>query len=155
MHGVRATACEYIAKRIIEDEEDQDYLLQKLLLWRFSTIKDGEETEPANVIERAVDLHALVVIGSSGYQKAVRYLWNGWIIQSDTDMGHFVEFKNRDKTDFWLHFDPDRMRTPRYQNAVQVLMSILYLVLYTGAVNTVNEDGSIPHTLCIARLQLL
>ncbi|KAJ9653986.1 Calcium channel yvc1 [Neophaeococcomyces mojaviensis] len=143
LHDVRATACEYIAKRIIEDEEDQIYLMQKVLLWRFSVLKDGEETEPANVIERAVDMHALVVIGSSGYQKTVRYLWYGWIVQDDKDAGHFIDYKNRDKTDYWLHFDPDRMRTPMYQNAVQVLMSLLYLLLYTAAVNTVNEDGDL------------
>jgi len=35
------------------------------------------------------------------------------------------------------------MRVPRYQNAFQVLISLVYLGLYTGAVNTVNEDGDL------------
>ncbi len=80
---MRATACEVLAKRLIELEEDQDYLLQELLLKRYSILINGEETEPANAIERAVDLHALRVIGSSGYQKCVTYLWRGWLVQDD------------------------------------------------------------------------
>ena len=143
LHDVRAVACEIIAKRIIEDEEDQAFLLRKMLLERYSILRNGEETEPANVVERAVDMHALTVIGSSGYQKAVKYLWHGWIVQDDKDAGHFIEYKNRDKTDYWLHVDADRMRTPLYQNGVQIFFSILYLVLFTECVNTVNEDGDL------------
>lgn len=143
LHDVRAVACEIIAKRIIEDEEDQNYLLSQVLLQRFSIVRNGEETEPANVVERAVDLHALTVIGSSGYQKAVKYLWNGWIVQDDKDAGKFVEYKNRDNPDYWSHFDADRMRTPRYQNGLQIFFSLLYLILYTQCVNTVNEDGDL------------
>lgn len=44
------------------------YLLQSVLLKRYAIITDGLPTQPANVIEKAVDLHALLVIGSSGYQ---------------------------------------------------------------------------------------
>lgn len=143
LFDVRAVACEIIAKRIIEAEEDQDFLLNHVLLERFSMMRDGEETEPSNVIERAVDMHALDVIGSSGYQKAVKYLWNGWIVQDDKNAGKFIEYKARDNPDFWTHFDADRMRTPMYQNALQIFMSILYLALYTECVNTVNEDGDI------------
>ncbi|KAA8646454.1 putative potassium ion channel Yvc1 [Aspergillus tanneri] len=77
LHERRALTCEVIAKRIIEAEENQDAQLMATLLKRYSVFIDGEETMPANVIERAIDLHALRVIGSSGYQKCIRYLWNG------------------------------------------------------------------------------
>lgn len=140
LHEVRAVACEMIAKHIIEEEEDQEFLLNELLLKRFSIIRNGEETEPANVVERAVDLHALRVIGSSGYQKAVKFLWKGWIVQNDKNAGTFIDWKNRDNPKYWAHFNPDRMRTPRYQNLVQMLISFIYLALYTQAVNTVNKD---------------
>lgn len=66
LHQVRAVACEVLAKHIIEEEENIGYLLRDVLLKRYSIIVDGEETPPANVIERACDLHALKVIGSSG-----------------------------------------------------------------------------------------
>src|SRR2546423_3174883 len=143
MHNVRAAACEVIAKAIIEGEEDQDYLMQDVLLKRYAIIRNGKETEPANVIERAVDLHALRVIGSSGYQKCVKWLWKGWLHQDDKDAGNFAAYKDKANTSYWAHLNPDRMRSTVYQNAFQVLVSFVYLGLYTAAVNTVNEDGDL------------
>ena len=143
LHNLRAVACEIIAKRIIEGEEDQDYLMQDLLLKRYSVLRDAQETEPANAVERAVDLHALMIIGSSGYQKCIKYLWRGWLQQDDKNAGTFVPYKARDNTNYWAHLNPDRMRAPVYQNTVQNAISILYLGLYTGAINTINESGDL------------
>ena len=127
----------------IEGEDNQEYLLQELLLKRYSIIVDGEQTAPANVIERAVDLHALRVTGSSGYQKCVNYLWRGWLVQDENDPSNFVDYKKKDNTSYWAHVDPDRMRAPVYQNATQVVFSLIYLGLYTGAINTVNPTGDL------------
>lgn len=143
LHQLRATACEVIAKQIIETEDDIGYLLHSVLLKRYSTLIDGEDTPPVNVIEKAVDLHALVVIGSSGYQKCIGYLWRGWLVQDEDDPSSFVEYKDRANTAFLTHADPDRMRAPMYQNAFQLLTSILYLALYTGAINTINPNGDL------------
>ena len=143
MHYVRATACEVIANCIIEMEEDQKFLLQNLLLQRFSILIDGEPTEPANAVERAVDLHALRVIGSSGYQKCIAHLWRGWLVQDEEYPSNFVQWGHRTDTEYWNHFDPDRMRAPRYQNTVQIFFSILFLALYTGAINTINSTGDL------------
>ena len=71
LHHVRAVACEVVAKRILEGEKDLEYLLQEVLLKRYSILVSGEETAPANVIERAVDLHAVRVIGSSGERRPI------------------------------------------------------------------------------------
>ncbi|KKY21930.1 putative vacuolar cation channel [Phaeomoniella chlamydospora] len=119
LHEVRAVACEVIAKKLIEAEEDEVHLLQDILLKRYATVRDGEDTEPTNVIERAVDLHALRVIGSSGYQKCVGYLWKGWLHQDDTDPAQFVDYKEKGNTSYWAHLNPDR------------------------AINTINEDGDL------------
>ncbi|KAL8732418.1 MAG: hypothetical protein Q9166_002818 [cf. Caloplaca sp. 2 TL-2023] len=143
LHNVRAVACEIMAKQIIESEEDQSYLLQSLLLKRYSILINGQPTEPANAIERAVDLHALTVIGSSGYQKCISYLWRGWLIQDDSFPSNFIPWTDKGSTDFWSHFDPDRMRAPVYQNTVQIFFSLLYLILYTAAINTINRDGDL------------
>ncbi|PVH97377.1 hypothetical protein DM02DRAFT_597716 [Periconia macrospinosa] len=143
MHDVRATAAEQLAKIIIETEEDNDYLMEEILLKRYSILVNGEATVPANAIERAVDLHALTVIGSSGYQKCISYLWRGWLVQDDEDPSRFVNYENKTNTDYWAHLDPDRMRVPRYQNLVQIAISIIYLALYTAAINTVNADGDL------------
>ena len=113
----------------IEAEDNEEFLMQETLLKRFSILVNGQPTKPTNVIERAVDLHALLVIGSSGYQKCVKYLWRGWLVQDDQNTLNFVPLKNKTDTSYWAHFDPDRMRTPMYQNAVQISISIIYLAL--------------------------
>lgn len=143
LHNVRATGCEMIAKHIIEAEEDMDYLLQDMLLKKYSIIIKGQETEPANAIERAVDLHCLRVIGSSGYQKCISYLWKGWLVQDDSTPSRFVPWEQKASTRYKDHLDPDRMRAPQYQNAVQIFFHILYLALYTAAINTINNTGDL------------
>lgn len=143
LHAVRATACEVIAKQIIETEDDVEYLMHAVLLKRYSIMIDGEATPPSNVIEKAVDLHALRVIGSSGYQKCVSYLWRGWLVQDENDPASFVDYGDKDNTGFWVHLDPDRMRAPMYQNAAQLLISLIYLGLYTAAINTINRDADL------------
>jgi Polycystin cation channel len=143
MHMVRALACEVMAKQIIESEEDQLYLMQEVLLKRYSIIRGQEETKPANAIERAVDLHAVWVIGSSGYQKCVKYLWRGWLHQDDLKPANFIEYKAKTSTNYWDHLSPDRMRAPVYQNTVQIFFSLLYLILYTLAVNSINASGDL------------
>jgi len=126
-----------------------NYLLHNVLLKRYSILVDGDATPPANVIEKAVDLHALRVIGSSGYQKCISYLWKGWLVQDEDDPANFVDYKDKDNTSFVSHLDPDRMRAPMYQNAATMLMSILYLGLYTAAINTVNRDGDLDFVECL------
>ncbi|KAJ5760448.1 ATPase P-type K/Mg/Cd/Cu/Zn/Na/Ca/Na/H-transporter [Penicillium odoratum] len=143
LHEVRAVACEVIAKRIIESEQDQDYLLKNVLLKRYSIFSDGFESDPVNVIERSVDLHALIIIGSSGYQKCIQYLWRGWICQEEGNPTNFVEYDQKANTSYWVHFHPDRMRTPLYQNVCQIAFSLVYLAVYTAVINTVNPTGDI------------
>lgn len=143
LHSVRAVACEVIAKTLIESEQNTEYLLHSVLLKRYSIVVDNEPTPPSNVIEKAVDLHALMVIGSSGYQKCVSYLWRGWLVQDEDDPASFVDYHDKANTSFWVHLDPDRMRAPMYQNAVQLLISFIYLGLYTAAINTINRDADV------------
>jgi hypothetical protein len=143
LHDVRAVAAEMMAKRLIEAEEDMDYLFEEVLLKRYSTLVDGEPTPPANAIEKAVDLHAVTVIGSSGYQKCINYLWRGWVVQDDDDPSRFVDWEDKTNTNYWSHIDPDRMRVPRYQNWVQIAFSFIFLGLYTGAINTINVTGDL------------
>ncbi|KAH0538065.1 hypothetical protein FGG08_005327 [Glutinoglossum americanum] len=143
LHDVQATACEVIAKALIESEDDLDYLFQEVLLKRYSIICGQEETHPSNAVERAVDLHALRIISSSGYQKCVSYLWRGWLIQSEADPTVFIPYENKVDTNYWTHFNPNRMRAPVYQNWVQMSMSILFLALYTVAINSINPKGDL------------
>ncbi|EGC47780.1 vacuolar cation channel [Histoplasma capsulatum var. duboisii H88] len=143
LHELRAVACEVLAKRIIEAEENNEYLMNDVLLKRYSMCIDGENTPPVNAVERAVDLHALRVIGSSGYQKCIKYLWHGWLCQDDKDPSTFIEYPERVNTKYWSHVNPDRLRAPIYQNTVQIFFSLLYLVLYTIVINTINPSGDL------------
>jgi hypothetical protein len=118
-----------------------DYLLHVVLLKRYSILVDGHPTPPTNVIEKAVDLHDVRVIGSSGYQKCISYLWKGWLVQDEDDPSVFVDYKDKANTNFFVHLDPDRMRAPVYQNAAQMLFSLIYLILYTIAINSINANG--------------
>lgn len=59
------------------------------------------------------------------------------------DPSAFVSYKQKANTDYWSHFDPNRMRAPQYQNAVQVFFSLLFLTLYTIAINTINSRGDL------------
>ncbi|KAF1835905.1 hypothetical protein BDW02DRAFT_567521 [Decorospora gaudefroyi] len=143
LHQVRAVAAEMMAKRLIEAEEDTQYLFEEVLLKRYSTLVDGEASTPTNAVEKAVDLHAVTVIGASGYQKCISYLWRGWLVQDDEDPSRFVTFDNKTNTSYWAHLDPDRMRVPKYQNWVQIAVSLIFLGLYTGAINTINPSGDL------------
>ena len=35
------------------------------------------------------------------------------------------------------------MRVPQYQNALQIIISLVFLALYTGAINTINPSGDL------------
>ncbi|KAK9248944.1 hypothetical protein V1506DRAFT_526508 [Lipomyces tetrasporus] len=141
LNALKATACEVIAKRLIEREEDQDFLFKQMLCRRFSIVINGEVTDARNALEYAIDLHALTVIGSSGFQKCITWMWQGWIIQSPYNPTEYISYKSVAVADFWTHYDADRIKTPLYQNALQLLFSIVYLVFYTIAVNTANLGG--------------
>jgi hypothetical protein len=145
LHLLRATACEVIAKQLIEAEEDMQYLMGDVLLTRYSFLQNtsGEVSNPANAVEKAVDLHALRVIGSSGFQKTIDYLWKGWLIQDDEDPTRFIEYAEKGNENYWVHLDPDRLRVPKYQNAVQIAFSLIYLGLFTGAINTINPTADL------------
>lgn len=167
LHDLRAVACEVIAKRMygtprgsdlisfpiheclltlfcsIETEQNLDYLLRDILLKRYSIYSEGVETDPANVIERSVDLHALRIISSAGYQKCIDYLWRGWICQEEGNPTNFVDYDGKSNTSYWSHFHPDRMRTPLYQNTCQIMFSLIYLAVYTAVINTVNPTGDL------------
>lgn len=79
-------------------------------------------------VEKAIDLHATRVIGSSGYQKVVlyfsliqmhgslhitqciSYLWKGWLVQDSNDPTQFTNYKEVANKSYWAHFEHDRLR---------------------------------------------
>lgn len=117
--------------------------MQEVLLQRFAILVNGKKAHTSNVVERAVDQHCLTVVSSSGYQKAVTYLWRGWLVQQNDQPSKYVRYQDEANTNFWVHWDPARMRVPKYQNGLQIGFSFIFLVLYTIAINTINQEGDI------------
>ena len=107
-------------------------------------------------MELAVDLHAITVIAASNYQRCITALWRGYYTAeySDDDRLIFSEYKYLTSHDFWDHFNTERVKgvsfdirgltvVPRYQNFLNIFFTILFLILYTIAVNTPNAIGEI------------
>ncbi len=142
LYNAREVAAEYIAKRIIESEEDTNYLFINMLCQRYTINLNSEDSPPLNALELAVDYHSTIVIASSGYQRCMQWLWRGWIIQSDEDPLKYVMYNNLDNSRLLAHFDPDRIKTPKYQNFLQILFSFIYLIFFTLSINFPTDDGS-------------
>lgn len=138
----RATAAQQMAKIIIEREKDEHYLFIEMLCRRYLINVNDQDSAPISALELAVDLHLTIVIGSSGYQQCIKWLWRGWIVQLGLDATKYELYKNISKPGFWVHFDSDRIKTPRYQNIVQIIFLIIYLCLYTFIVNQLDFANS-------------
>ncbi|GMM38627.1 Yvc1 protein [Saccharomycopsis crataegensis] len=140
LHLSRMTAAAQLAKIIIEQEEDEHYLFIEMLCRRYVINVNDKDSDPFSALELAVDLHSTIVIGSSGYQKCIKWLWRGWIVQSDQDATKYEIYKNISKPGYWNHYDPDRIKTPAYQNLLQIFVSVIYLMLYSIVINSLDYD---------------
>lgn len=143
LYNLRASTAELVAARLIEDEADERYLFKNVLCQRYSITLHGEDSKAANALEEAVDQHATKIISTSGYQRCRKWLWRGWIIQSDEDPDNYVFYANAANTNFHVHFHPDRIKTPQYQNMMLLGFSLIYLILYTFTINTLQKTGNL------------
>lgn len=143
LYAARACAAQQLAKIVIEAEEDERYLFISMLCHRFSININSEDTEPESALELAVDMHSTIVIGSSGYQRCMDWLWNGHIIQSTRNPQSYVMYNASGDTRFTAHFNPDRIRTPMYQNFLEIFLSVIYLILFTVIINIDSENRTL------------
>lgn len=149
IYSTRAKVAEVFASTLIELEKDDKYLFLSMLCHRYSINLNDEDSEPENALELAVDTHSLI-ISSHGYQRCIKWLWNGWIVQSRHDPSEYVLFNRKANTSFGSHFDPDRIKTPLYQNGLEIFFSIIYLLFYTIVANL----DTIPNTLAVSEILL-
>lgn len=143
LYLLRSSTAAQLAKLIIEQEEDDNYLFIHMLCHRFVINENTVDSDPVSAVELAVDMHSTVVIGSCGYQRCMKWLWRGWIIQSANDPREYVLYKDVAKTSASVHFTPDRIKTPLYQNILEIASSFIYLILYTVIINQ-SEKGVVP-----------
>lgn len=136
LYSLRALTAQTIAAIIIEREKRDKYLFLNMLCHRYTICVNGVDATPVSALEMAVDMHSTIVIGSSGYQRCIKWLWRGWIIQSSTDPHSYVLYKGAASQSFRTHFDPARIKTPLYQNILEIFLSIIYLIIFTIVVNT-------------------
>lgn len=145
LFDTRAYVCEYLSKLIIDhflrfNDEDDHYLFIEVLCKRYQILLNDEVSNPISALELAVDNHSTVIISSTGYQKCISHLWNGWIIQSDKNPMNYVIYKDIANSNFSKHFNPDRLKTPKYQNFIEIIISVFYLLLYTNMLNDSNRS---------------
>ncbi|OLL25622.1 Eukaryotic translation initiation factor 2 subunit alpha [Neolecta irregularis DAH-3] len=138
----RVVACDILAKRILEKTTDKNFLFQEVLLKKYQVIHGNRTTEPLNAIELAIDIRAIRVISSGPFQQCMLSLWRGYYQTYYGPQGQ-QEYRPYEKlisTKFSDHWDPHRMKTPRYQNIVQLVVSFLFLILYSLSVNTIDKN---------------
>lgn len=136
LYNLRAVTAQALASTIIERTEDDEYLFLAMLTHRYSVFVNGTETNPLNVMEMAVDMHSTNVIGSSGYQRCIKWLWRGWIIQSQSDPYSYELYRETASHKISCHFKPARVKTPLYQNILEIIFSLIYLLLFTIILNS-------------------
>jgi hypothetical protein len=134
LYSIRSLVAEMLASTLIDRETDDKYLFISMLCHRYSINLNDEDSEPENALELAVDTHSLI-ISTSGYQRCIKWLWIGWIVQSKHDPSEYVLFNKKADSNFWTHFNPNRIQTPLYQNALEILVAIIFLILYTIVAN--------------------
>lgn len=149
LYTTRSTVAEFFASTLIERETDDKYLFLSMLCHRYSINLNDVDSDPENALELAVDTHSLI-ISSPGYQRCIKWLWNGWIVQSAQDPSEYVLYKKRSDTSFSAHFDPDRIKSPLYQNALEIFFAVLFLAFYTVVANF----DSIPTNLTLPEIIL-
>lgn len=142
LYSLRAVAAQVLAATIIEREKNDEYLFTHVLTHRYTINLNDEDAPPVSALELAVDMHSTIVIGSSGYQRCVKWLWRGWIVQSASDPHSYVLYKDVSSHLIGKHFDPARIKTPLYQNILEIFFSMVYLVVYTFVLNGHQETTS-------------
>lgn len=136
LYSLRAVAAQTLAAAIIENTADDEYLFLGMLCHRYTISVDGEESESISALELAVDMHSTIVIGSSGYQRCIKWMWRGWIVQCRKNPHSYILYKGVASSGIRTHFDPERVKTPAYQNLLEISFSFVYLILFTIILNT-------------------
>ncbi|ODV62653.1 uncharacterized protein ASCRUDRAFT_18311, partial [Ascoidea rubescens DSM 1968] len=142
--NLKAKFTELLGKKMIGHfENDEKYLFINMLCHRYVINLNSEDSEPINALELAVDMHSILFISSSGYQRCVKWLWRGWIVQSSYDPTCYVMYKDLDKISIRAHFSPERIKAPKYQNLFEIVFSLFYLILFSIVLNIHDIDPQI------------
>jgi hypothetical protein len=115
-------------------------------------MQDGNATVPTSAVELAADLHIIRVIAATNFQRCVTALWRGYYSIQYYDDNRLIvgQYKYLTSQHFRQHFDTQRIKgtlflvfnkVPLYQNVLNLFFTLLFVLLYTIAVNTPTEKG--------------
>lgn len=150
-NSTRKTFTEHLCRHVIEhfvSKGDETYLFINVLCTKFSVSLNGYDLPPKNALEMAIDIHLIPIITANGFQKCIKYLWRGWLVQSSEDASIYEVDTNYSSLEFRHHFNPDRLKAPKYQNFLEIFFLVLYLVLFTLIINC-EEKNDYLHVECL------
>ncbi|KAB5596316.1 Calcium channel YVC1 [Ceratobasidium theobromae] len=141
----RATACETLARRILHTTPPDR--LDNVMSTRFQHAEwDGDESAPNSALELAIDQQATIFLSCSEAQKVVDSLWRGdWIqVNNENNDIDYAEYKFQYDGSFWSHIDPSRLSVPRYQNFFRIGLWLVFLFIYSRAIQQPVEQNRQP-----------
>ncbi|KAG2171336.1 hypothetical protein INT43_002958 [Umbelopsis isabellina] len=129
----RASICESLAHKFIRlfDRENTEVFAAAIMQKH-----DLKLASDQSAVELAVQLHASKILLEPKVQRVIHDVWNGHLLPIDYKEGR-VYFKTntamaRMRNGF---FDPAKIHVPKYANAIETFITILFLVLYTIVIN--------------------
>ncbi|CAO3679507.1 unnamed protein product [Umbelopsis ramanniana] len=139
----RASICEGLAHKFIRlyDKDRTERFVSAIMQKH-----DLKFASDQSAIELAVKLHATKFLLEPKVQKVIHDVWNGYLLPYEEKDGR-VSFRTngymmRFKTGL---FDTHKILVPKYQNAIETVVTILFLVLYTIVINSRRAD--VPYAL--------
>ncbi|GAB5590363.1 Calcium channel yvc1 [Umbelopsis nana] len=135
----RASICESLAHKFIRyyDKESSERFVAAIMQKH-----DLKFASDLSAIELAVNLHANQFLLEAKVQRVIHDVWNGVLLPHEGKDGRVVFKTNRAmariKNGF---FDPNKIHVPKYSNAIETIMTILFLVLYTIVINSGRTDS--------------
>ncbi|QRV87749.1 ion transport domain-containing protein [Ceratobasidium sp. AG-Ba] len=141
----RALACETLARRMLHTVPPER--LDDIMSTRFRHSEwDGDPSALSSALELAIDQRATIFLSCSEAQHVVESLWRGdWVqINNENNDIDYDEYRFKRDGSFWSHLDPSRLSVPRYQNVFRICLWLLFLFIYSRAIQQPLEQNRQP-----------
>ncbi|GAB1519738.1 Calcium channel yvc1 [Rhizoctonia solani] len=141
----RAMACETLARRILHTVPPDR--LDDIMSCRFQHAEwDGDNSALSSALELAIDQQATVFLSCSEAQHVVDSLWRGdWIqVNGENNRIEYEEYRFKRDGSFWSHIEPSRLSVPRYQNFFRITLWLVFLFIYSRAIQQPIEQNRQP-----------
>ncbi|KAJ1309032.1 hypothetical protein OPQ81_004713 [Rhizoctonia solani] len=131
--------------------ENMSHRLDDVMSCRFRHAEwDGDNSALSSALELAIDQQAIVFLSCSEAQSVVDSLWRGdWVqVNGENQQIDYEPYKFKRDGTFWAHIDPSRLSVPRYQNAFRITLWLVFLFIYSQAIQQpVDQNRQPRHSL--------